>query len=71
MKRLLVLTVFFAILLSIFAGCEDPRDPNVLYEDSLSNELKEEISDLFFGNLRQEYIGRMLILTTGVCITGP
>lgn len=47
MKRLLVATVLFATLLSIFTGCQKPRDPNVLYEDTLSEELKQKINHEF------------------------
>lgn len=43
MKRLLILTVLLTILLTIFAGCQTLRDPNMIYEDILSEELKQDI----------------------------
>lgn len=47
MKRLITFFVLSAVMLTLFAGCESPSDPNVLYEDPLSNKLKKEISTAF------------------------
>lgn len=44
MKRSLVLFVLLTVVLTLFAGCQTAKDPNVLYNEPLSEELKEEIS---------------------------
>ncbi len=45
MKRVCAVILLAALVL--FAGCQTPRNPNVLYDEPLSEKLKGEISDAF------------------------
>lgn len=51
MKKVFALFVILTIFLSLVAGCQFPNanspDPNVLYDDPLSEELRQKISNAF------------------------
>ena len=44
MKRVCAIILLATILLFVFAGCQAPYDPNVLYDEPLSEALKQEIN---------------------------
>ena len=43
--KLIIAVLLFALILPLFAGCQTTRNPNVLYQDSLSEELKTTIKN--------------------------
>ncbi|MBE6916700.1 MAG: hypothetical protein E7470_02170 [Ruminococcaceae bacterium] len=44
MKRVCAIILLAASVIALFAGCQEPYDPNVLYDEPLSEELKQEIN---------------------------
>ena len=51
MKKIFTCIAIVSVILFLFTGCQTPRDPNVLYDDALSEELKEEISEVFLQRM--------------------
>lgn len=55
MKRWFVLNALLLIALALFLWWQTPRDPNVLYDESLSDKLKNEISAVFLEEYDFEF----------------
>ncbi len=51
MKTVFVAFLLCAMMVTLFAGCQAPYDPNVLYDEPLSEELKQEINNVLKINL--------------------
>lgn len=45
MSKVLPIAIVFTIILAIFAGCQEAYDPNTLYNDPLSEEVKTKIKN--------------------------
>lgn len=55
MRKAFLIIALLALVLSLFAGCQAPRDPNVLYDDPPSNMLKIEISTAYTEKYGSEF----------------
>lgn len=55
MKKACAAILLVTIILHVFVGCQAPRDPNVLYDEPLSDKLKKEISATFLKEYGSEF----------------
>ena len=45
MKKIIAIVALLALVLTLFAGCQTPKDPDVLHRETLSDELKTKIKN--------------------------
>lgn len=45
MKKIIAIVALLALVLTLFAGCQAPTDPDVLHRETLSDELKTKIKN--------------------------
>lgn len=51
MKKLFAFLILLTMMLTLFSGCKEVRDPDLIYKVPLSEEMKEEINDVIKVNL--------------------